>query len=931
MTASISASPKVGYFFQDRDYWFHGAEQRFWWGRGAEALGLLGRKVESDDLNALFSGYAPSGHPLVKNAGSRDRRNAWDVTLSSDKSVSALYASGPAWVCREIEASQTEGVKAALGYIEEEIIEVRRGKAGAVRERAAGIVASGFLHIENRNGEPQLHTHLVLPNEGLRSDGTWGGLESRDLYRHQKVIGALYRAELAAQLERRLGVVCERRADNFRIKGVPQELCDHWSSRSREIRDELQTRGFASARAAEVAALSTRRAKDTSIPPRERFAAWKREAAEFGFHAEQVIQRQTARRRPEAEIDRAIGEALETLSRTTSHFGERDLVREVAVAAQGRGVPASRVRRSVKELIADQKEVLHLGGSQAERRFTTPAVIDVEARLIESFRMLHARKGRGVPVEKVETTIARYWTPRSVVSVALQELGHHALQLKSAALKRPTQALDRKKLWKEAKDCLSVEQASAVRFLTRDRGRDLRILEGFAGTGKTRTLRVAREIWEESGKKVVGVTLSGKAAKELRRGAGITSYTHAMLELMMEPGVGAQLRHHAVQLWREAGGKETRKLRKFTFDKDTVVVVDEASMLSSAQLARLTKAVERAGAKLVLVGDRQQLQAVEAGGAYAHAADRYGCKRLDTIVRQRDPRDVEAVKLVAAGQAAAALKDLADRGLVTVADNREHAVTKLVSDWGDNEVGRRQSALIVTATRAEAKHANTLCQAERLRRGEVEEHECVAAHGKVFHSGDRVLFGRNDYALGVRNGDLGTIVAVKDRPWPLGPKVAVRLDDGETVVVSLRRYDRLELGYCCTAHRSQGTTVENAYVLLGGAMQDRELSYVQLSRARGTTRLYTDEVEAGPQLSDLARQMSKSRQKTLAHEVLAGNAERLAAVAAHMRERRPSIDHRGRDAAVEERRSVEALRDALAASLAARNVCPAQQSLSAHL
>lgn len=136
--------------------------------------------------------------------------------------------------------------------------------------------------------------------------------------------------------------------------------------------------------------------------------------------------------------------------------------------------------------------------------------------------------------------------------------------------------------------------------------------------------------------------------------------------------------------------------------------------------------------------------------------------------------------------------------------------------------------------------------------------------GQTLHEGDRVLFTRNSRIYGVRNGHLGTVETI-DRTWNT---LTARLDEGERVTVPLSRYQDVKLGYAITTHKGQGVTVENAYALVGGAMQDRELSYVQMSRTRGETRLYTDRNEAGDDLTDLARQMSKSRQKELAHALL---------------------------------------------------------------
>lgn len=136
--------------------------------------------------------------------------------------------------------------------------------------------------------------------------------------------------------------------------------------------------------------------------------------------------------------------------------------------------------------------------------------------------------------------------------------------------------------------------------------------------------------------------------------------------------------------------------------------------------------------------------------------------------------------------------------------------------------------------------------------------------GADFHRGDRILFTRNSKRYGVQNGSLGTVAEVDAARQIL----TVKLDQGKLVLVPVKDYAHLKLGYALTTHKSQGATAENAHVLLGGPSQDRELSYVQASRARGTTRFFLDKLEAGDDLRDLCKQMERSRQKDLSHDVL---------------------------------------------------------------
>jgi conjugative relaxase-like TrwC/TraI family protein len=386
---------------------------------------------------------------------------------------------------------------------------------------------------------------------------------------------------------------------------------------------------------------------------------------------------------------------------------------------------------------------------------------------------------------------------------------------------------------------LHPEQVAALRHLTQAPGR-LRLGDGRAGTGKTALLTAAREVWERGGRAVGGVALAGKAARGLEAGSGIPSET---------------LHRRLAEL--DAG--------RLALTADTVVVADEAGMIPTRLLARLIDHARRANALLVLVGDHRQLQSIDAGGGFKALGDRLGRAELTRVVRQREAWARRAVLDLAAGDAASALRSFADHGLVTVAADRGSAAAALAADWaargGAADPDRH---LILAATNDEAAALNRLCRVERARAGAVTGPP-VRLDGSEVAAGDRVLFTRNSRLLGVTNGSLGTVV----RADPGRRRLAVRLDGGPVVSVPVADYPHLRPGYAVTTHRAQGATAAHAYVLAGGAMTDRELTYVQLSRARGTTRVYVDRLSAGESLGDLARAMTRSRQHRLAHDVRA--------------------------------------------------------------
>jgi ATP-dependent exoDNAse (exonuclease V) alpha subunit len=270
------------------------------------------------------------------------------------------------------------------------------------------------------------------------------------------------------------------------------------------------------------------------------------------------------------------------------------------------------------------------------------------------------------------------------------------------------------------------------------------------------------------------------------------------------------------------------------------------------------------------VGDAKQLQPIEAGGPFRAIAERIGAAELTDIKRQRDERDRQAIKSIAAGRAENALRSYAERGLLTVADDRKGAIESLISDWRHEGVKKPEEALIITGTRLEASILNRRAQEERMRDKELGTRS-ITLDGAKLYENDRVLFTRNSRLYGVKNGSLGTIEAIDERKDSL----KVMLDSGNRVTINTRHYENVQLGYCVTTHKGQGATTERSFVLSGGEMLDRELAYVQSSRARGETRIYTDRNEAGDLVAALARQMNKSRQKDLAVDLIRGREQEI--------------------------------------------------------
>lgn len=379
---------------------------------------------------------------------------------------------------------------------------------------------------------------------------------------------------------------------------------------------------------------------------------------------------------------------------------------------------------------------------------------------------------------------------------------------------------------------LSDEQRDAFDHVTGGQG--LASVIGYAGTGKSAMLGVAREAWEREGYQVRGAALSGIAAENLEGGSGIASRTIASLE------------HGWAQGRDQLGPRD-------------VLVVDEAGMIGTRQMERVLSHARDAGAKVVLVGDPEQLQAIEAGAAFRSITEAYGAAEITEVRRQREDWQKEATRALATGRTAEALDAYAAYGMIHAADTREAARAELVDGWDrQRQADPDQSRIILTHTNAEVCELNGEAR-DRLRaNGELgEDVAFVADRGhRDFAAGDRLMFLRNERSLAVKNGTLGTIGRVTLEG------MTVRLDGGREVTFAAKDYAAVDHGYAATFHKSQGVTVDRAHVLATPGM-DRHSGYVGLSRHREGVQLHYGRDDFANQ-GKLARVLSRDRGKDMA-------------------------------------------------------------------
>ena len=381
---------------------------------------------------------------------------------------------------------------------------------------------------------------------------------------------------------------------------------------------------------------------------------------------------------------------------------------------------------------------------------------------------------------------------------------------------------------------LSREQRSAFAHVAE--ARDLGIVVGYAGAGKSALLGVAREAWEESGFRVTGIALSGIAAENLEADSGIASRTVASLEHQWGQG------------------------REFLSAQD-VLVIDEAGMIGSRQLERVLSEAERRGAKVVLIGDPEQLQAIEAGAAFRSLIEREPHVEISEVRRQREGWQQQATRELATGRTGEALDAYREHGMVHAANSRDQARSALIEGWDrDRTLVPDKSGIILTHTNDEVRALNELARGRLRERGELGADVSIQVERgrRDFAAGDRVMFLKNDRGLGVKNGSLGIVEHVNRA------RMEVRLDAGRNVAVDLKDYARLDHGYAATIHKAQGVTVDRVHVLATPGL-DRHAAYVALSRHRESVALHYGRDDFVDD-SKLSHVLSRDRAKDMASD-----------------------------------------------------------------
>jgi conjugative relaxase-like TrwC/TraI family protein len=370
----------------------HGESPGRWYGAGASRLGLHG-EASVAGFQAMFEGHDPTTGELLGRPHGRNAVPAFDVVLRPTKSVSVLYGLGDAATGRAVLSAHHAGLSEAVGYLDEHL-GARRGHAGVQHVSGQGLLAVGFDHRTSREGDPLLHTHLVIANRVQGPDGRWTALDGRDLYRHRLAADAIYRATYQRELVRTLRVewtVADSHG-NRELEGMPEALVRSFSKRSGQIDAELDRLVAAgrerTPRLVKWTVQATRKPKQHEAPD-TLYDRWRTEATERGMDPDTLVREMTDRT-PDRDQDRPVSTAaselfdrlagLDGLTATASTFARPDVL--VAIGAGLVGTGRAELEALADRFLAERAVSVVADRTLEERRWSTPELLAVEQRLV---------------------------------------------------------------------------------------------------------------------------------------------------------------------------------------------------------------------------------------------------------------------------------------------------------------------------------------------------------------------------------------------------------------------------------------------------------------------------------------------------------------------------------------------------------------------
>jgi len=788
----------------------------------------------------------------------------FDLVCSPAKSVSVLWALGDDDTRKAVEQAQDRAVASTIAYLEREALATRAGTNGVEQiEVEGGVAVTAFRHFESRNGDPQLHDHLVVANKVKGSDGKWRTIDSKLLHRMNVPISEFYNAAIMSEVTKALGVTTEARTvaagkrPVMEIAGVDTDLLETFSSRSASIRVEVERltaeyqRDHGRApdtktqiKIAQQATLETRPQKEHGRSPQ----------ATHDDAVDRVGQDRADQVLPAAQRA-AQARAAEDGGTPTVDVDERAALVLATVeehyAVWGAGVVEAEARRQLAQIIPDQTVAEPLVQQVAKTALQSSVSLTPPSPH-GTFQPLTRSNGESVFEHKGKTV----YTSGGILQ-AEDELLQAARYRKMAPVSR------------DVFERVAATNTGPLDAGQRDLARtfatsDVELVAGIgpAGAGKTTALKLANEALTVGGVRMIGLAPSAPAAAVLSEAVGIQTTTI----------------HGFLAAHQHAAEQDVDVQEQYALLPGDVIVVDEAGMAGTKRLRDVTKLAQEHGAFVRLIGDDRQLSAVEAGGALRLIDREVGSVQLEHVHRFRDAEEAEAsLRLRDPMRPGDPFAWYQEHKRVVGGDSER--MTAAVSEGWQRDTNAGVRSLMLAPTATAVTDLNARAQAYRISTGDVDTSQSVPLRdGLAAHVGDTVVTRRNESDLRiqggrdrVKNGDLWTVTGIHRD----GALDVAHAEHGAVIQLPAGYVaQHVEVGYARTISRSQGLTTEHAHVL-GDATMSREDAYTALSRGKESNRLYLALDDAATVPDALEQIAERSGRLLSAHESIRAEQDRV--------------------------------------------------------
>ncbi|AKK07387.1 TrwC relaxase/AAA domain (plasmid) [Corynebacterium mustelae] len=782
----------------------------------------------------------------------RQAVSSFDLTFSPVKSVSVVWALADEDLADRIAALHHEAVAEAVAWAEEKCALSRRGKGGVEQVSTRGFIGSRFTHFDTRGGDPDLHDHVLIANKALCEDGVWRSLDGQALFEHVQAISGRYNAVLQHKLQSELGFVFEERVRDlgkpgvWEIAGVSEEMIDVFSSRRRLARpvfDRLVAQwvvkhGKSPSRQRvyelwQEAILETRDAKRPAESLYELREQWAQVFSDRVSIASQEEFAKVLTQAPAADSAvvfdadqhqvQVVDAALTQVHQRRAWFKKTHV--DVAIAQQLKKFRfvSDQHRKDMHDQLVD------FALEQASVRLEEGDSIDLPEGLKRADgKALDYRENSAV-----YTTVAHVGLEEAVVAAMDEPLGVVVSEAAIDGYLRQHEADTGVKL--------NAGQEQIVRAFLVD-GAAVSVAVGPAGTGKTTSMKAVAELWGHHHGPVIGVAPSAAAAKVLEQDITVPCRTVDSLV--------TQWQH-----WKNQGIAASDLVGdpRWPVQPGALILVDEAGMLSTTRMHAVIMLARECGAKVAMVGDPYQLDAVETGGLFRTLVKRPGVAHLTDVLRQKTVTaagdvvvDVEQTEAVTNLRGSARphivehAVDVFDRRGWLVGGSHNEMIMAMVEQYlRDSEEGK--TSLVMATTNADVRMLNEIIQHEFMQMGKVNHSHVVSlADGLTAGVGDHVVARRNtvlEHAHGVSRVYNGQTFIVTKIRRSGAAEVLDRVTKQRLVLTPEYLTENTQLAYASTVHRAQGATVDTAHVLMTPGM-DKNAAYVAVTRGKWANKMY---------------------------------------------------------------------------------------------